>query len=126
MTMKSMKTVAALLAACGASWAQAQAYEIQPGERVIIIETRPISGAAIHSGAMTLADQALADQVAIALHADRRLSQPGITATVVASNGTVTINGSTDSYEQAQRAERLARRVAGPGRVVGTLSNTGG
>ena len=124
--MKSMKAVAALLAACGASWAQAQAYGIQPGERVIIIETRPIHGAAIHSGAMTLPDQALADEVAIALHADRRLAQPGITATVVASNGRVTINGSTDSYEQAQRAERLAQRAAGPGRVAGTLSTTSG
>ena len=124
--MKSMKAVAALLAACGASWAQAQAYEIQPGERVTIIETRPIHGAAIHSGATSLADQALADEVAIALHADRRLAQPGITATVVASNGGVTISGSTDSYEQAQRAERLAKRAAGPGRVTGTLSITGG
>ena len=124
--MKSMKTVAAALAACGAALAHAQAYEVLPGERVIIIDTRPINGAAIHSGAMTLQDQALVDQVAVALHADRRLAQPGITATLVASNGNVTLSGSADSYAQAQRAEQLAKRAAEPGRVVGTLSTTGG
>lgn len=124
--MKSIKAVAAAMAACGAALAHAQAYVVEPGERVIIIETRTINGAAVHSGAMTWQDQALADEVAIALHADRRLAQPGITATVVASNGNVTINGSTDSYEQAQRAEQLARRAAGPGRVTGTLSTTSG
>ena len=124
--MKSMKAVVAAMAACGAALAHAQAYEVLPGERVIIIETRPLPGAAIHSGAMTLQDQALADQVAIALHADRKLAQPGITATVVASNGNVTISGSADSYAQAQRAEQLAKRAAGPGRVVGTLSTTSG
>lgn len=124
--MKSMKAVAAALAACGAAVAHAQTYVVQPGERVIILEARPVHGAAIHSGATTWQDQALADEVAIALHADRRLAQPGITATVVASNGGVTLSGSADSYEQAQRAERLARRVAGPGRVSGFLSTTGG
>jgi hypothetical protein len=125
MTMKSMKVFAAALAASGAALAHAQAYVVQPGERVIIIET-PVHGAAIHTGAMTLQDQALASEVAIALHADRKLAQPGITATVVASNGNVTLSGSADSYEQAQRAERLAKRAAGPGRVVGTLSTTSG
>jgi osmotically-inducible protein OsmY len=121
-----MHVFAAALTACGAAFAQAQVYATYPGERVIIIETRPIHGAAIHSGAATLADQALADEVAIALHADRRLSQPGITATIVANNGNVTLSGSTDSNEQAQRAERLAKRVAGAGHVTGFLSTTGG
>lgn len=124
--MKSIHAFAAALAACGAALAHAQVYTTYPSERVIIIETRPIHGAAIHSGATSAADQALADEVAMALHADRRLSQPGITATVVASNGEVTINGSTDSFEQAQRAERLAKRAAGPARVAGMLSTTGG
>ena len=124
--MKSMQAVVAAMAACGAALAHAQAHTVLPGERVIIIETRPINGAAIHSGAMTWEDRALADEVAIALHADRRLAQPGITATVVASNGGVTLSGSTDSFEQAQRAEQLAKRAADNGRVVGTLSTTSG
>ena len=124
--MKSIHAFAAALAACGAALAHAQVYTTYPGERVIIIETRPINGAAIHSGATTAEDAALADQVAMALHADRRLSQPGITSTIVANNGAVTINGSADSYEQAQRAERLAKRAAGPARVSGTISTTSG
>ena len=124
--MKPVHVFAAALAACGAAFAHAQVYTTYPGGRVIIIETRPIHGAAIHSGATTLADEALADEVAIALHADRRLSQPGITATIVANNGYVTLSGSTDSNEQAQRAEQLAKRVAGAGHVVGFLSTTGG
>jgi len=45
---------------------------------------------------------------------------------VVANNGEVTINGSTDSFEQAQRAERLARRAAGAGHVSGMISTTSG
>ncbi len=123
--MRSMHAIVAALAACGAALAQAQVYTAYPGERVII-ETRPIDGAAIHSGATTASDQALADEVAVALHANRRLMRPGITSTVVANNGEVTINGSTDSFEQAQRAERLAKRAAGAGRVAGTISTTSG
>ena len=124
--MKSLKAVAAAMAACGAALAHAQVYSVTPGERVIIIETRAINGAAVHSGAMSWQDRALADEVAIALHADRKLAQPGITATVVASNGDVTLSGSADSFEQAQRAEQLAKRAAGPGRVAGTISTTSG
>jgi hypothetical protein len=124
--MKPIPAFAAALAACAAALAHAQVYTTYPGERVIIIETRPIHGAAIHSGATTAADQALADEVAIALHADRRLSQPGITSTIVANNGEVTINGSADSFEQAQRAEQLAKRAAGPAHVAGMVSTTSG
>jgi len=124
--MKRIHVVAAALVASGAALAQAQVYTTYPGERVIIIETHPINGAAIHSGATSAADEALADEVAVALHADRRLSQPGITSTVVANNGEVTINGSTDSFEQAQRAERLARRAEGAGHVSGMISTTSG
>jgi osmotically-inducible protein OsmY len=124
--MKRIHAMAAALVASGAALAQAQVYTTHPGERVIIIETRPVSGAAIHSGATTVADEALADEVAFALSADRRLSEPGITSTVVANNGEVTITGSTDSFEQAQRAERLAKRAAGPAHVYAMISTTGG
>ena len=124
--MKTIHMLAGALAAFGAALAQAQVYTTYPGERVIIIETRPIHGAAIHSGGTSVADAALADEVAVALHADRRLSQPGITSTVVANNGNVTITGSADSFEQAQRAEMLAKRAAGATHVSGMISTTSG
>lgn len=123
--MKSIHKLAGALAAFGAALAQAQVYTTYPGERVVI-ETRPIHGAAIHSGGTSVADEALADEVAVALHADRRLAQPGITSTVVANNGNVTITGSADSFEQAQRAELLAKRAAGATHVFGMISTTSG
>ena len=126
--MKAMRiAAAAALAACAAGMAQAQVvHEAQPGERVIILEPRVPNGSPAHRGGLTLEDQALADQVSYAIHLDRRLMRPGITTTVVANNGDVTISGSANNYEQAQRAELAARRVAGAGRVTGMISTMGG
>ncbi|HEX4780207.1 MAG TPA: BON domain-containing protein [Usitatibacter sp.] len=76
----------------------------------------------IHSGAMNADDEALADRVADALRADRRLSEPGITATVSAKDGRVALSGFAQDNRQAQRAEAIARRVAGAGNVSGTIA----
>jgi osmotically-inducible protein OsmY len=78
---------------------------------------------ALHSGAKTLPDTLLADDVAYALARDRKLD--GITVTVSANNGQVMMSGSGD-HEQSQRAQSIAQRVAGAGNVSGELSNTGG
>lgn len=78
---------------------------------------------AIHTGANNWADQALADRVGQAFAADSRLN--GITATVVANDGRVSISGSAKSPEQASIAENVARHVAGALNVSGTLSSTG-
>ena len=85
-----------------------------------------VSGSPLHSGGPTVADAQLADRVAAALASDRILSEPGITATVSANNGRVSITGSSDNAAQAARAEQIASRVAGRGYVSGTISNTGG
>jgi len=122
-TMKSCAIAAVLMAASGSVLA-AEVYAVRPGERVII-EARPMPGGGIASGGTSLEDMRLADDVAFALHDSRRLS-PGTTATVVADRGEVTISGSTDSYEKAQRAERIARSAAGSHRVVGMISTTSG
>src|SRR3954466_13129038 len=66
---------------------------------------------AIHTGANNWADQALADRVGQAFAADRRLD--GITATVVANGGQVSLTGSAKSPEQASIAENVARNIAG-------------
>ena len=125
----------AAIAAFGAPWvaaaeyvviAPAAEYAAVPGEPVVVFEARPLPGSSIHSGAATWEDQALADRVASDLFNDRRLSAPGITSTVVARNGDVTLTGSADSFEQAQRAERVAKRAAGAGHVYGFISTTGG
>jgi osmotically-inducible protein OsmY len=77
---------------------------------------------AIHSGGMSYDDQILADKVATALANDSKLQKPGITATVSAKNGQVSLSGFADSAEQAARAEKIARDVAGAGNFSGTLS----
>ena len=130
--MKPMKIcmIAALMAASGSVLA-AEVYAVRPGDRVVlpgervIIEGRAIPGGGIASGGTSLEDMRLADDVAIALHDSRRIA-PATTATVVANRGEVTISGSTDNYEKAQRAEHIARNAAGPHRVAGFIATAGG
>ena len=126
--MKTMRMAAvAAAAACAAGMAQAQVYyEVQPGERVIILEPRVPDGSPAHRGGLTLDDQALADRVSYAIHAGRRPMHSGLTTTVVATNGEVTISGSAESFEQAQRAEIAAKRAAGSAHVAGMISTTSG
>lgn len=121
-TRHTMILAGAALAAFGATWAAAADYAVVapppgyapvPGEPVVVFEARPLPGSSIHSGAMTWDDQALADRVASELYNDRRLSHPGMTATVVANNGNVTVSGTAEDFIQAQRAEQLAKRAAG-------------
>ncbi|HUL95126.1 MAG TPA: BON domain-containing protein [Usitatibacter sp.] len=80
----------------------------------------------IHAGGVTYDDDVLANRVADALRADRTLSEPGVTATVTAKDGRVSLTGSADSIVQATRAEQIARSVAGAGNVSGTLETTAG
>jgi hypothetical protein len=82
------------------------------------------SSSAIQSGAGNAADAELADRVAAAIADDPRLD--GATVTVAANNGRVSISGSAESPEQGPIAERVAREVAGPAAVSGTLSPLGG
>ena len=76
------------------------------------------SNNAIHSGGMSADDQALADRVADALATDPKLVH--ITATVVAKDGRVSLNG-TGNISQAARAEQIACDIAGRANVSGTL-----
>ncbi|HEX4334016.1 MAG TPA: BON domain-containing protein [Usitatibacter sp.] len=80
----------------------------------------------IHAGGANADDQALADRVADALRSDRRLAEPGITATVTAKDGRVALSGFANDNRQSTRAENIARRVAGAGNVSGTLANEAG
>jgi osmotically-inducible protein OsmY len=126
MKTRHAMTMAAVIAAMGATAALAEnVVLVVPGEAIVIQELRPYHSSAIHTGAMTWDDLVLVEKVAAALEADRALAQPGITATLVANNGRVTMSGSGD-FAQAQRAERIAKRVAGGVNVAGTLANTGG
>jgi osmotically-inducible protein OsmY len=79
---------------------------------------------AIHAGGMAITDQDLADQVVAAIAADPKLY--GATVTVVANNGRISLSGSAESFEQAARAEQIARSIAGAGAVSGTLDVQGG
>lgn len=81
----------------------------------------------IHVGSgMNADDFALAQRVADELRSDRRLAEPGITATVTANNGQVALSGSANDNRQSMIAEADARRVAGWGNVSGTLANEAG
>jgi hypothetical protein len=86
--------------------------------------TAPPTPDAIHSGANNPSDEVLADTVAAALAADRRLD--GATITVAANNGRVSLTGSARTPEQAGHAENIARGIAGVTAVSGTLSSQGG
>ena len=79
---------------------------------------------AIHSGANNASDQALADAVADAFRNDPAMF--GATATVVANNGRISLNGSSKNVQQSARAEQDARRIAGVTAVSGTLDPMGG
>ena len=84
-----------------------------------------INGNNIHSGGMTYDDQLLADRIASALRNDRKLSEPGITATGAVNNGRVSLSGSAKDTAQAARAEQIASDIAGRGNVSGTLEAQG-
>lgn len=86
--------------------------------------TAPPAPDAIHSGANNPSDEILADTVAAAFAADRRLD--GATITVTANNGRVSLSGSARTPEQAGHAENIAREIAGVTAVSGTLSSQGG
>jgi hypothetical protein len=78
---------------------------------------------ALQSGGKSIDDVTLADSVAVALARDRKLN--GVTATVSANNGRVSVTGFGDQ-DQSTRALGIAQRVAGFGNVSGALSNDGG
>lgn len=117
------------IALCAAGAAAAAQYDprwpLTTGPMSVTITSETMaSGSPIHSGGATAADTALALDVAAALAADSRLD--GATITVSASNGNVSLSGSAESPEQGAYAENVAKRVAGPGAVSGTLSAQGG
>lgn len=126
--------IAMLAAALGAAgFAQAAYDEVvvvdhphYRGEPIIAYQTPGfVSGSPLHSGGASVEDALLADRVAASIASDRRLAGAGITATVSALNGRVSIIGSADN-EQAIRAEQAAVRVAGRANVTTMISSTGG
>lgn len=88
--------------------------------------TRMSDDGNIHTGATNADDQLLADRVADALRNDPKLAEPGITATVTANNGRVSLSGFANNQQQGYRAEQDAREVAGAANVSGTLANEAG
>jgi len=127
MKMRNFVTVTAATAlALGATLASAQVIEkTVVGDQIIITEIRTAPTSGIHTGAMTWDDLVLVEKVAQALESDRRLAN-GLTATLVAKNGQVTLSGSTSNYAQAQLAELRAKQAASPSSVVGTIATSGG
>lgn len=101
-----------------------RAVDAAPAPTYVAPAQRIEPTSAIHAGANNPADQALAERVADAIADEPRLD--GITATVAANKGHVSLSGSAESPEQAAIAEQVAREAAGPGSVSGTLSPTGG
>ena len=92
----------------------------------IVVEIRTNPSSAIHGGAATYDDLVLAERVARALEDSRGLSKPGITATIVADKGAVTVSGSADNEAQAQRAMVVAKHAAAPYRVAGFVASSPG
>ena len=68
-----------------------------PGERV---------HGALHGGWVAPGDEELLDRTLAPLASKRELNS---TATVVAKNGEIIMNGTTENYEQSQRMAKLAK-----------------
>jgi osmotically-inducible protein OsmY len=79
---------------------------------------------AFHSGGASASDDDLAARVATALSQDSVMY--GATVTVVANQGRISLSGSAKNEQQAARAESIAREIAGPASVSGTLDAQGG
>ncbi len=120
MKMQHGLILAATLAVSGAAFAASDGSYSYPSDRYAMGTN------SVHSGGMTYEDQLLADRIAAAIAADRQLSEPGITATVVANNGRVSLNGSAKDVTQAARAEKIASDIAGRANVSGTLDSQPG
>jgi osmotically-inducible protein OsmY len=113
-----MKTRYAITAAAALALAMGAAQAHDYGKRAM-----SPSNNAIHSGGMSADDQALAERVAAALATDSKLVH--ITATVVANNGRISLNG-TGNAAQGARAEKIASEIAGRANVSGSLDGADG
>ena len=121
MKMRQGMMLAAALALSGTAFAHDYGRHAAYDSSYYGHDRYAIGTAAVHSGGMTADDQALADRIASAIAGDKELQRPGITATVVANNGRVSLNGEANSLQQAQRAEQIACDIAGRANVSGTL-----
>jgi hypothetical protein len=131
--MTRLKSIAAIAALMAPAAAFAQTYYVERvegpyyTERITVYEAPRYSAfvqresGALQSGGNNLADTLLADSVAMALARDRTLN--GVSATVSANNGRVSISGQAN-LEQSEHARQIAKRIAG--NVSGELANNGG
>jgi hypothetical protein len=133
--MNRLQTLAIAAVLAAPASAMAQAYYVERtvsadpyyAERITVYEHPRYQsfvlreGGALQSGGDNLEDTLLADNVAMAIARDPVLR--GVTVTVAANDGRVSIVGSANQ-EQSERARQIARRVAG--NASGELSNTGG
>jgi osmotically-inducible protein OsmY len=127
MKMRHGLMLAAALAMSGTAFAHGYGKSAAYDGSYMPASDRYVVGVnSVHSGGMTADDQALADRIASAIAGDRKLSEPGITATIVANNGRVSLNGSAKDVTQAARAEQIACDIAGRANVSGTLDSQPG
>ena len=126
MKLRHRLTLVAALAISGTAFAHGYGKQAYDGSYMPASDRYAVGVNSIHSGGTTADDQALADRIASALAGDRKLSEPGITATVVANNGRVSLNGSAKDTTQAARAEQIACDIAGRANVSGTLDSQPG
>jgi len=121
--MKKLHALAIAAAAFAAPAAFAQTYYV---ERITVYEHPRYEAfvarekGALQSGGATLEDTLLADNVAMAIAREPKLKD--VTATVSAKNGRISLSGLGDN-QQNYHAQQVAKAVAGPGNVSGTLSS---
>src|SRR5438045_9653422 len=90
--------------------APSPAISAVPGERIYVQPMVP-NGSPIHGGFVNDSDaQLLSDAVAV-LNSDRTL--PGSTATVVAKNGELIVNGTVENIADGYRMENRLKRQTG-------------
>jgi osmotically-inducible protein OsmY len=126
MKMRHELILAAALAMSGAAFAHGLDKRAASDGSYVSYDRYAVGTNSVHSGGTTVDDQALAARIASAIAGDRQLQRPGVTATVVANNGRVSLNGSAKDATQAARAEQIACDIAGRANVSGTLDAQSG
>ena len=118
MKIQRIFVASALALASGFAFAADVYYEASPspaisavpGERIYVQPVVP-NGSPIHGGFVNDSDARLLGDAIAVLNSDRKL--PGSTATIVANNGELTVNGTVENIADGYRMENRLKRQTG-------------
>ncbi|MGE5616269.1 MAG: hypothetical protein ACM3X5_05080 [Bacillota bacterium] len=119
MKIQRILIAAALASASGGAFAADVYYQATPatpaitavpGERLYVQPIVP-NGSPVHGGFVTDSDAQLLSEAVAVVNSDRTL--PGSTATIVANNGELIVNGTVENISDGYRLENRLKRETG-------------